>query len=95
MRRLTAWPQMLAGERIAIRRCETVTVDADWLAEAEQAVAGRSAPCRLQDRLDDGDQGWWILSGEESGAETVGALSGRMVSLDADANLALVWTWLA
>jgi GNAT superfamily N-acetyltransferase len=86
------WPIEVAGERASIRRVEGDVVDATWLEEAAQAIAGRAAPCRLQDRLDDGDQGWWI-SGD---GQLVGALSGKLAPTEFQGeSLALVWTWLA
>lgn len=60
--------------------------------EAAQAIAGRAAPCRLQDRLDDGDQGWWIIGD----GEVVGALCGKVARLSSAPGIqALIWTWLA
>ena len=86
------WPVRVEGERASLRRFEGEVVEADWLEEAAQAIAGRADPCPLQDRLDDGDQGWWILGD----GEIVGALCGKVVELaDSDASRALIWTWLA
>ena len=78
------WPESVDGERVALRRIG-VPVQADWLPEAAQAVAGRAEPCRLEDSLARGDTGWWIVGDSEA----VGALSGRLE------DTALVWTWLA
>ena len=86
------WPVQIAGERASIRRFEASVIEADWLSEAAQAIAGRAAPCHLQARLDDGDQAWWIIGD----GETVGALSGKLVRLnDSSATPAAIWTWLA
>ena len=86
------WPQQVADERTSIRPIEQSTVDAPWLAEAAQAIAGRAAPCALQDRLDDGDRGLWIIGD----GQIVGALAGRLVETsEAGCPLALLWTWLA
>ena len=92
------WPALVAGERASLRRFEGDAIAADWLEEAAQAIAGRADPCRLQARLDDGDQGWWILGvgdldgdiggkidGQTAGrtvGRTVGALCGKLVELD-------------
>ena len=87
-----AWPNTIADARTTIRRIDGERVKASWIEEAEQAIAGRTAPCRLQDRLDSGDQGWWIIGD----AEIVGALCGKIVELtDASKSKALIWTWLA
>ena len=87
-----SWPVRVEGERASLRRLEGEVVEADWLEEAAQAIAGRADPCPLQGRLDDGDQGWWILGD----GEIVGALCGKVVELvDSEASRALVWTWLA
>ncbi len=87
-----AWPSQVSGDRATIVDFADATVDADWLEEAAQAIAGRAQPCRLHDRLDDGDHGWWILGD----GEQVGALCGRIAQLGDDSGeLALVWTWLA
>ena len=86
------WPIIVDGERASIRRFEGDVVDAEWLEEAAQAIAGRAAPCHLQDRLDDGDQGWWVLGD----GQIVGALSGKLVELnEAPLTRGLIWTWLA
>ncbi len=90
------WPKVITGERASIRQMDAQTIDADWLDEAAQAIAGRGTPCRLRDRLDDGDQGWWIL-GENGESDTVvGALCGKLIApTDSVTGRALVWTWLA
>ena len=86
------WPALVEGERASIRPFAGDAIDAPWLDEAAQAISGRGTPCQLQDRLDDGDQGWWIMGD----GEVVGALSGRLVELaDTRSSRALVWTWLA
>ena len=86
------WPQMVRGLRATITRFGDAPIEADWFAEAAQAIAGRAAPCLIQRRLDDGDQGWWILGDEQ----TVGAMCGRIINLaDGSDAVALVWTWLA
>ena len=64
-------------------------LNAPWLAEAAQAIAGRAAPCELSARLEAGDAGWWIEAETPAGRRIVGALSGRSVGRCA------VWTWLA
>ena len=90
------WPAFVEGERATLRQFEGDLIEADWLEEAAQAIAARAAPCRLQDRLDDGDQGWWIIGDGDSHGEIVGALCGKLVELnDAQASRALIWTWLA
>lgn len=87
-----SWPSHVTGDRAAIVAFDDATVEADWLDEAAQAIAGRAEPCRLHDRLADGDQGWWILGD----GEQVGALCGRIArSQDEPDDLALIWTWLA
>ena len=86
------WPLRVEAERAALQPFESEVVEADWLEEAAQAIAGRAAPCRIQDRLDDGDRGWWILGD----GKIVGALCGKLVELsDSHPSRALVWTWLA
>lgn len=86
------WPNAVEGERAHIQRFEGEVVEAGWLQEAEQAIAGRAAPCRLQNRLDEGDQGWWILGD----GQIVGALCGKLANLtDSPNRRALIWTWLA
>ena len=87
-----AWPQTVRGSRATIHRFGGEPIEADWLDEAAQAIAGRSAPCPIHHRLDAGDQAWWI-GGDD---EIVGALCGRIVELRGrPGDLALVWTWLA
>ncbi len=87
-----SWPVQVEGERATIRRFEGDVVEADWLEEAAQAIAGRAEPCRLQDRLDDGDQGWWILGD----GQIVGALCGKLADASSPVrSRALIWTWLA
>lgn len=87
-----AWPSQVTGDRAAIVEFADAAINADWLDEAAQAIAGRADPCRIQDRLADGDRGWWILAD----GEAVGALCGRVArSQDDPGDLALVWTWLA
>ena len=86
------WPVSVEGQRASIVRFRGEVIEADWLDEAAQAIAGRAAPCALQGRLDDGDLGWWILGD----GEIVGALCGKVVRLpDSVASSALIWTWLA
>ncbi len=86
------WSGPIEGERASLQPFAERAVEAEWLEEAAQAIAGRAAPCRLQPRLDDGDQGWWILGD----GELVGALCGKLVELGGDQPVrALVWTWLA
>ncbi|MDE2745814.1 MAG: hypothetical protein OXI41_07475 [Chloroflexota bacterium] len=86
------WPRQVVGARATIRRFEHTAANAEWMEEAAQAIAGRAAPCRLQDRLDDGDQGWWIIGDQE----IVGALSGKLVPQAGQAeSQVLIWTWLA
>jgi GNAT superfamily N-acetyltransferase len=85
-------PSAVEGERARLRRFDGQVLDADWLDEAAQAIAGRAAPCRLQDRLNEGDQGWWILGD----GEIVGALCGKLAGLnDSTGGRVLIWTWLA
>lgn len=92
MTRAADWPGSVVGERASIQRFEGDVVEAAWLEEAAQAIAGRASPCRLQDRLDDGDQGWWIIGDDE----IVGALCGRLAHVSSEAgSQALIWTWLA
>ncbi|MDE2988322.1 MAG: hypothetical protein OXT70_09800 [Chloroflexota bacterium] len=82
----------VTGERAAIVPFDEPIVSAEWMEEAAQAIAGRAAPCRLQDRLDDGDEGWWIIGDDR----IVGALCGRLVHVTSEAgSQALIWTWLA
>ena len=91
------WPVIIEGDRASIApfdrdACDGDVVEADWIDEAAQAIAGRASPCLLQDRLDVGDLGWWIRG---DGA-IVGALCGKIVNLaDPAASKALIWTWLA
>ena len=86
------WPDEAAANRVSLRRFESVAPEAAWLEEAAQAIAGRRAPCRLRDRLSDGDRGWGITAD----GEQVGALAGRIVELSDNGHLrALIWTWLA
>ncbi len=91
------WPVIVEGDRASIAPFDRDAgdgdvVEADWIDEAAQAIAGRASPCLLQDRLDDGDLGWWIRG---DGA-IVGALCGKIVNLaDPAASKALIWTWLA
>lgn len=86
------WPERVSGDRAAIVRFSTTAVEADWLDEAAQAIAGRAEPCHFQARLDDGDLGWWIHGDDQ----LVGALSGKLVGLpDFEPRQALIWTWLA
>ena len=86
------WPSEVVGARATIRRFEPPAAAAEWMEEAAQAIAGRAAPCRLQDRLDDGDQGWWIVGD----GEVVGALSGKLAPLNGMSEFrVLIWTWLA
>lgn len=92
MRSATDWPQTVRGDRATIHRFTTQAIRAEWLAEAAQAIAGRAEPCRIEQRLDDSDQGWWIHGDDQ----IVGALCSRLVELvDGTDTLALVWTWLA
>ena len=85
------WPQRVEGERTSLVRFAEEPA-AGWLAEAAQAIAGRAAPCRLEDRLAAGDVGWWI----EGDGERVGALCGQLAPMTAETDdVALVWTWLA
>ena len=86
------WPARVDGERASLVAVRTDAIEADWLAEAGQAVAGRGVPCPLQGRLDEGDTAYWIRAGVES-SRMVGALSGQLVDLE-DVTV-LVWTWLA
>ena len=86
---MSAWPDHVAAEQVSLTRIRAEVADAPWLAEAAQAVAGRAAPCPLQDRLDSGDAGYWIRAETAEGEKIVGALSGRL-----GGELA-VWTWLA
>lgn len=87
-----AWPTQVSGDRASIVEFAGAAVDAEWLDEAAQAIAGRAEPCRIHDRLADGDRGWWILGD----GEAVGALCGRVArSQDDPGDLALIWTWLA
>ena len=87
-----AWPETIQGARATIHRFGPGPIQAEWLSEAGQAIAGRAAPCLIEHRLDDGDQGWWIRGDDQ----TVGALCGRIVDLlDSSNTVALIWTWLA
>ena len=86
------WPVVVEGDRASIAPFDRDAVEADWIDEAGQAIAGRATPCLLQDRLDDGDRGWWI----RGDGDIVGALCGKIVSLAGPAaSKALLWTWLA
>lgn len=87
-----AWPNVVEHGRARIQRFAGEVVEAGWLDEAAQAIAGRAAPCPLQARLDEGDQGWWILGDDQ----IVGALCGKLAGLtDSPRRRALIWTWLA
>ncbi len=86
------WPSRIEGERTSIAAVRAEEIVADWLDEAAQAVAGRGTPCRLQERLDDGDSAFWIYPAEGA-SQAVGALSGRLA--DIGGAQVLVWTWLA
>ncbi len=86
------WPATIVGDRAAITAFDHRPIGADWLEEAAQAIAGRGEPCRIDDRLADGDHGWWILGD----GEPVGALCGRAARLRREPGArALIWTWLA
>ena len=86
------WPEVVAGERTELRRFHHEPLDIPWLSEAAQAIAGRSDPCLLETRLQDGDQAWWITA--DGG--TVGALCGKIATLTPpESQQALIWTWLA
>lgn len=86
------WPDIVVGDRATIRRFKGDLVEAAWMEEAAQAIAGRATPCRIQDRLEDGDQGWWILGD----GEIVGALCGKLTQIGSPpGSRALLWTWLA
>ena len=89
---MTHWPNQpdrIAGEQISLARIRAEAVDAPWLEEAAQAIAGRGRPCPLNARLESGDAGYWIRAETPNGPELVGALSGRIIGEHA------VWTWLA
>lgn len=87
-----AWPSIVRGERVDIVPFVDSTATADWFEEAAQAIAGRRVPCRIENRLADGDQGWWI----EADDEQVGALCARIgLSGATPESRAVIWTWLA
>ena len=90
----SAWPIAVHGDRAAIVPVDDSIATVEWLEEAAQAIAGRSAPCRIGDRLADGDQAWSIMA-EDS---PVGALCARLGSTAQAARPrpnAVIWTWLA
>ena len=86
-------PRRAASGRVSLAAVRTGELEADWLAEAAQAVAGRAEPCPLEDRIADGDQAWWIRAETPRGAEVVGAVAGRLAEIDGAPRL--VWSWLA
>ncbi|MCY3558866.1 MAG: hypothetical protein OXH13_09495 [Chloroflexi bacterium] len=87
-----AWPSTVRGERAAIVPFVDSITTADWFDEAARAIAGRREPCRIERRLADGDQGWWIVADDEQ----VGALCARLGSSAATPeSRAVIWTWLA
>ncbi len=86
------WPLQLHTDRVSLEAIDPATLEADWLDEAAQAIAGRAAPCRIENRLSHADQGWWIIAQNER----VGALCGRLVGEGGpDDRCRFVWTWLA
>ena len=89
MSAISDWPERVADERVSIRRIRGEAVDAPWLEEAAQAIAGRAEPCHLNARLESGDAGYWIGAETTDGDRIVGALSGRLAGDSA------IWTWLA
>ena len=92
MSRSHAWPSVVRGERAAIIPFVDSMTTADWFDEAAQAIAGRREPCRIEHRLADGDQGWWIVADDEQ----VGALCARLGSSAATLeSRTVIWTWLA
>ena len=86
---MSDWPERVADERVSISRMRGEAVDAPWLEEAAQAIAGRAEPCQLNARLESGDAGYWIGAETTDGDRIVGALSGRLAGDSA------IWTWLA
>ena len=93
------WPDRASDGRVSLTRIRGEAVDAPWLAEAAQAIAGRSEPCPLNARLAAGDAAahaahsahaaWWIRAEIDGERQIVGALSGQIAGARA------VWTWLA
>ena len=81
----TDWPPSVTDGRTTIEPISAARVAEDWLDEAARAVAGRAEPIHLQQRLDAGDIGWWIVGD----GNVVGALSARIEASSA------IWTWLA
>ena len=86
---MTERPERSADQRVSLARIRAEAVDAPWLEEAAQAIAGRGEPCPLNARLAGGDAAWWIRAETPQGRQTVGALAGRMGGERA------IWTWLA
>ena len=89
MSAISDWPERVADERVSISRMRGEAVDAPWLEEAAQAIAGRAEPCHLNARLESGDAGYWIGAETTDGQQIVGALSGRLAGDN------VIWTWLA
>lgn len=93
---ISGWPDRASDGRVSLARIRGEAVDAPWLDEAAQAIAGRGEPCPLNARIsaaaadaDAADAAWWIRAELDGRRQIVGALSGRLVGASA------VWTWLA
>lgn len=86
-------PRRLKGGRVSLAAVGPGELEAEWLPEAAQAIAGRAEPCRLEDRIAEGDQAWWIRAETPRGPEVVGAAAGRLAEVDGATRL--VWSWLA
>ena len=86
---MTERPERSADQRVSLARIRAEAVDAPWLEEAAQAIAGRGEPCPLNARLAVGDDAWWIRAETPEGQQIVGALAGQLSGERA------IWTWLA
>ena len=93
---MSDWPDRASDGRVSLTRIRGEAVDAPWLDEAAQAIAGRGAPCPLNARLAAGGaaahaahSAWWIRAELDGKRRIVGALSGQIAGDQA------VWTWLA
>lgn len=87
-----SWHQTVEGSRATIIPLQDLPPGVDWFDEAAQAIAGRSAPCKIEQRLSDGDLAWWIYGDDHQ----VGALCGRLATASPPSRHdVLIWTWLA
>lgn len=86
-------PSRVRGDRVSLAAARPDQLEADWLDEAAQAIAGRAEPCPLAARAADGDAIWWVRAETPRGRARVGAVAGRVAAVDGSA--CLIWTWLA